>query len=107
MKGIGEVIARVTVEDKHTEPKISWVNDEELPEDTLIEWAVKQINQRWKDAYPVQALLIGEILDTSFEKDSKGGMFSNNRTMDLSKISHTTVEDLAESLAKMKWSDLN
>ena len=55
----------------------------------------------------MQALLIGEILDTSFEKDSKGGMFSNNRTMDLSKISHTTVEDLAESLAKMKWSDLN
>ena len=34
--------------------------------------------------------------------------FSTKKSItDLSKISHTTVEDLAESLAKMKWSDLN
>ena len=106
VRGIGDIIARVTVKQKDLEPQISWINDDELPEDTLNEWVLEQIEQRWDGGYPIQALLIGEIHDSSFVKNSKGGMFNNNRIVDISKISYTTVEDLSESLSTMKWSDL-
>ncbi|CAI8239443.1 MAG: Uncharacterised protein [Methanobacteriota archaeon] len=105
VRGIGDIIARVTVESKNLEPQISWINDEELPEDTLKEWVLEQIEQRWDGGYPIQALLIGEIHDASFVKNSKGGMFNNNRIVDISEISYTTVEDLSNSLSLMKWSD--
>ena len=106
VRGIGDIIARVTIEQKDSEPQISWINDDELPEDTMKEWVLEQIEQRWDSGYPIQALLIGEIHDASFVKNSKGGMFSNNRIMDISKMSYTTVGDLSESLSAIKWTDL-
>ena len=71
------------------------------------EWVLEQIEQRWDRGYPVQALLIGEIHDCDFIKDTKGGMVRNNRVVDVSNVEHTTGYDLARSLYEMKWTELN
>jgi len=107
VRGIGEIIARVRVQDHSSVPEIAWTNDDELPKDMMREWVLEQIEQRWDRGYPVQALLIGEIHDCDFIKDTKGGMVRNNRVVDVSNVEHTTGYDLARSLYEMKWTELN
>ena len=102
---VGEILGKVIVSEKGSEPIIDWINDEEIPEDTLTELARVQIEQRW-ETYPVKALVIGQLYDTELIKDSKGGMIRNNFSIDISELEHTSAEELSESLNGLKYSDI-
>ena len=102
---VGEILGKVIVSEKGSEPVIDWINDEEIPEDTLTELARVQIEQRW-ETYPVKALVIGQLYETELIKDSKGGMIRNNLSIDISKLEHTSAEELSESLSGLKYSDI-
>ena len=104
---VGEIIGKVVQETKDSEPYLDWLNDEEIPEDTLTELALEQINQRWDTVHPVKALIFGQLFPVEFKKDTKGGMFRNNLSLSVEKLNHTSGEELAKSLAGLVYSNLN
>ena len=104
---VGEIIGKVVQETKDSEPYLDWLNDEEIPEDTLVELASEQIDQRWDTVHPVKALIFGQLFPVEFRKDTKGGMFRNNLSLSVEKLNHTSAIELAESMNGMKYSDIN
>ena len=76
-----------------------------FPKIPLLKLARVQIEQRW-ETYPVKALVIGQLYETELIKDSKGGMIRNNLSIDISKLKHTSAEELSESLTGLKYSDI-
>lgn len=103
---VGEIIGKVVQETKDSEPYLDWLNDEEIPEDTLVELALEQIDQRWDTVHPVKALIFGQLFPVEFRKDTKGGMFRNNLSLSVEKLNHTSAVELASSLDGMKYSKL-
>ena len=104
---VGEIIGNVVQVRKDSEPYLDWLNDEEIPEDTLTELALEQINQRWDTVHPAKALIFGQLFPVEFKKDTKGGMFRNNLSLSVEKLNHTSGEELAKSLAGLVYSNLN
>ena len=103
---VGEIIGKVIQETKDSETYVDWLNDEEIPEDTLTDLALEQISQRWDTVHPVKALIFGQLFPVEFKKDTKGGMFRNNFSLSVEKLNHTSAIELAESLNDMKYSDM-
>ena len=103
---VGEIIGKVIQETKDSETYVDWLNDEEIPEDTLTDLALEQISQRWDTVHPVKALIFGQLFPVEFKKDTKGGMFRNNFSLSVEKLNHTSAIELAESLNDMKYSDI-
>ena len=104
---VGEIIGKVVQETKDSEPYLDWLNDEEIPEDTLVELALEQIDQRWDTVHPVKALIFGQLFPVEFKKDTKGGMFRNNLSLSVEKLNHTSGEELARSLTGLVYSNLD
>lgn len=84
---------------------IKWVNTpNENNEDILREAINKVINAR-PDEYPTRVFLLGELHDTSFVKDSPGGMLGSKQYFDISKVNAKDPKELAQKLSSLKWSD--
>lgn len=56
--------------------------------------------------WPGRVFVLGPLRDTSFQKDSSGGMQGSKQYFDVSRLEADSAEQLAESLRSMKWSQL-
>ena len=105
--GVGNLVAHVRIGDEGEEPEISWVNDEEVPADTLCTLVEEQVKHNWRGRYPVQALIMGEIYNIRFNKNTPGKMLESHKVFDIGKMNHVSVEQIAEQLDSQRWSDFS
>lgn len=95
---------------KEGEANILWNNTAqgEISDEKLIELA----RQRFYNAYPDKdwigrVFVLGPLIETDFQKDSRGGMLGSKQYFDVKKLKADSIEDLAKKLKKYDWSSIN
>lgn len=83
--------------------ELKWKNVDANDTDLLKE--AREIVSRARDEYPTRIFLLGELHDTSFLKDTKGGMLGSKQYFDVAKLEPQDAEDLAGKLHNNNWSD--
>jgi hypothetical protein len=102
---ISLAIAKITFRRKKSSGYIYWCVDDSLDRNELCKLARSEIDSRWDGDFPIQTYILGPPIDINFRKDTKGGMFSNNRIIDISEIEHDSIEELVDNLNQKVWSD--
>jgi len=71
---------------------------------SLQERAVAKVTELRPHEGPTRIFLLGDLIDTSFEKDSFGGMQGSTRYFDISSLKICNSVELAAALTGRKWS---
>lgn len=101
---IGLIEAVVDVESKDS-AKIKWKNVATKDAD-IEKIALTKIKLRHSSDYPKRIFLLGELFDTKFIKDSKGGMLPSKRYFDVGSLKVSSSKELAERLSGKLWAML-
>jgi hypothetical protein len=105
VSSVASVIAKITFRRPKSKGHIWWCIDDDIDRNELRVRVREHATQNWDGAHPVQAFVLGAMVDTDFKKDTKGGFISNNKIFDISELRHGTAENLAEALKEKVWSD--
>ena len=100
---IAEIRAVVDV-DKNGSSSINWNNSGE-DQQQLIDEAIRMAEQLWPDRNDARVFLLGDRFETSFSKDSKGGMQQSKLYFDISKLDTEDAADVAQKLMGKFWSE--
>lgn len=104
VKKLALIKAVIDVESKdHAE--LLWKNVVQ-DESVLLKEAKDKVVKLRPGKFPNRIFLLGELYDTSFTKDSWGGMFGSKRYFDISKFKVQNVAELADTLEGKEWSEL-
>jgi hypothetical protein len=101
---VAEIRAVVDVEGE-TESNVKWKNVE-VDDMTLNTEARASLNKFRHGEYPKRVFLLGDLFQTDFAKETKGGMWVSKQYFDVSSLKIKTAEELAEALRGKKWADL-
>jgi len=85
--------------------KLLWKNVK-LKTSLLLEEAKQKVIKLRPGVFPIRIFLLDELHDTSFIKDSPGGMLGSKRYFDISQFKAEDAEKLAGILRDKNWSDL-
>ena len=98
------VIEAVVDVESETEARIKWKNVKK-PDEALKVLAIeKVINLRGE--YPTRIFLLGDLFDTEFIKDTKGGMMGSKQYFDISSLGAKDASELATALKGRTWSNV-
>lgn len=97
-----EAVADVESE---SEVKIKWVNGS-MKKNDVKAVAMKKVKD-FRGSYPARVFLLGELYDTNFIKDSKGGMMGSKQYFDISSLNVKNSKELADALSDKTWSNYN
>jgi hypothetical protein len=86
--------------------KLLWRNVNEKSADLLAEAKAKVMQLR-PGKYPTRIFLLGQLYDTNFIKDTRGGMLGSKQYFDVSSFRAEDAEDLAKKLRDRTWSELS
>lgn len=99
------LIEAVVDVEEDTVATVKWKNIEASAE-ALQKRAGQRIRELHPNEYPMRVFLLGPLNDTSFRKDTYGGMQSSKQYFDVSSLSVTDAADLANKLRGKTWSEL-
>lgn len=102
VRKIAMIDAVVDIEEDRT-AIIKWRNNE-LSEEEIRKKAFAKLDELKPGYYPIRIFCLGELFDTNFEKDSKGGMIGHKQYFDITSLAANDAQDLAIKLAGKKWS---
>lgn len=107
-QAVAEILGVVELNSKDpSEANIQWRNTEDLTDEELIEMAIERKYAFWPDRVEdARVFVLGEIHDTSFRKDSKGGMLGSKRYFNIDSLGVNNAAELADALDGMGWSEL-
>lgn len=101
---IALIRAVIDVESKE-QTKLLWKNVQKKTS-LLLDEAKEKVAQLRPGEYPTRIFLLDELYDTSFIKDSRGGMLGSKRYFDISRFKVEGANQLADILTGKNWSDL-
>ena len=101
---IAIIEAVVDVEDRAT-GEMRWKNVEGK-DDALIQKAIEKVISL-RDEYPTRVFLLGDLFDTEFKKNTRGGLMGSKVYFDLSSLHPEGGKDLALKLSGEEWSNFN
>jgi hypothetical protein len=106
---VAEILGVVDLDSKDpSEANVRWRNSEELTDEELIEMAIeRKYASRPSRTENARVFVLGELHDTNFRKDSKGGMITSKQYFDVDGLDVDNAAQLAEALDGMVWSELN
>ena len=102
---VGLIEAVVDVESEDS-AKIKWKNIDSKSDADLEKAAIIKIKPKLFKQFPKRVFLLGDLFDTKFIKDSKGGMFVSKHYFDIGNLKVTGSKELAERLSGKTWSML-
>jgi hypothetical protein len=82
------------------------VENVEVDDKTLKAEARASVIKFRPNEYPWCVFLLGDLFQTEFVKDSKGGMWVSKQYFDISSLKIRTAEELANALRGKNWSDI-
>jgi hypothetical protein len=101
---VGQIIAVIDVESREN-VTIKWINDNSNKK-KLKELAIEKVYSLREESLPVRIFLLGELFETNFLKDSRGGMQSSKQYFDIRKLEPENANDLAIKLNGKTWSEI-
>jgi len=101
---IALIRAAVDVESQD-QVRLLWTNTDEKTSLLLAE-ARNKVEQLRPGEFPMRVFLLDELFETTFSKDSRGGMLGSKRYFDISRFKAEDAEQLAYHLRGKSWSDL-
>lgn len=101
---VGIIEAVVDIESQDS-AKIKWKNID-IKDSDLEKTAVGKIKSRHSNEFPKRVFLLGELFDTEFIKDSKGGMWVSKNYFDIGNLKVSNSKELADRLKGKTWSML-
>lgn len=90
--------------DLSAESILLWSNVTESKQD-LIDQAASSVKQWRPEAGPTRVLLLGELFDTNFIKDSPGGIRTKTY-MEIARLNVENAQELAKVLDGKQWSEI-
>jgi len=99
---ISGILAVVDVESELS-VMIKWKNDHTHEDQILKNKAIESVRQRWSDDSPARVFLLGELFETEFIKDSRGGMMGSKQYFKVAGVQ--TAQELANALKGKTWSN--
>jgi hypothetical protein len=100
---VAEIEAMVDVEGDH-KATVRWKNTD-AADKQLIERARSKVAEARPGEYPTRVLLLGQLYETDFRKDSPGGMRGSKQYFDVGGIDAGDAQALAKALRGRSWSD--
>lgn len=98
VKYISEIRAVTEISEENS-IKIKW-NISETPDEEILEIAMSKLDKI--PAYrPIQMFILSSFMETSFKKETPGGMFGSKQYFRFANINN--IKDLAEKLKVEKW----
>jgi len=68
--------------------------------------AMEKLNIWRPKTYPTRVFVLGDLFETTFMKDSSGGMWGSKKYFDISGLGIKNAQELSIVLKEKKWSDL-
>lgn len=107
---VSEIEAVVDVDLDNDKVEIKWKNvdspDEEIQSKALERYEDRINRNVFEPGHPQRIFILGELFQTSFEKDSGGGMYQSKRYFDVSQLKANCARELANKLKNKKWSEV-
>lgn len=105
---VSEILGVVDLDSKDPEEaNVRWNNSDALSDEELIEEAIdRKYASRPNRTENARVFVLGELYDTAFKKDSKGGMIGSKRYFDVEELDVDTTSRLADALHGISWSQL-
>lgn len=106
---VAEILGVVDLDSQDPEEAdIRWNNSDSLSDEELAAEAVgRKYASRPNRTENARVFVLGELYDTAFKKDSKGGMIGSKRYFDVEELNVDTAAELADALDGMGWSELS
>ena len=101
---IAIIEAVIDVEDRAT-GEMRWKNVEGKDE-AFIQKAIEKVISL-RDEYPTRVFLLGDLFDTEFRKNTRGGLMGSKVYFDVSSLHPQGGKDLALKLSGEEWSNFN
>lgn len=87
-----------------TKPALRWKNTDE-PDAELLSIAVAAVKKFRPDECPLRVIILGKTYETTFDKDTKGGMMGSKQYFEIGFLNIETAEELAKALNGKTWSN--
>ena len=86
------------------EQKVKWKNVKKCDTDLIA--IARERRRAWRpDDYPIRVFVLGDLYETAFIKDTRGGMRGSKQYFDIGSLKPEDPEDLAKKLRNRVWSD--
>lgn len=105
---VSEILGVVKLDSKDpSEATVQWNNSDELSDESLIKEAIeRKYASRPNRTDNARVFVLGELHDTAFKKDSKGGMVNSKRYFNVEDFGADNAAQLAPALNGVGWSEL-